>query len=246
MNTCSDTLPAKRGISYEVFEQLYLGVRQQEQRIYTDEQLRQLPFITPGHRHAGEWEIRKRSAERLIHYLRGKRRPLHILEIGCGNGWLSARLAGIEGANVTGMDINQVELQQAARVFKQDNLQFIAEDFDPFRFLGVRFDVVIFAASLQYFSPLQDMLQQVQQCLTDNGEIHIVDTMFYRPEQVADAQQRTLAHFTRQGYPAMAAYYFHHRLQDLDGFNYRILFHPERIVNKLFRKHPFYWICINR
>ncbi|KAA2239023.1 methyltransferase domain-containing protein [Chitinophaga agrisoli] len=246
MSTCSQTLPEKRSASYVAFEQLYLGVRQQEQRIYTDEQLRRLPDITPSHRHAGEWEIRKRSAARLLNYLRGKRRPLHILEIGCGNGWLSAMLAGIAGANVTGMDINQVELQQAARVFKQDNLQFVADDFAPGRFPGIQFDVVVFAASLQYFSPLGDMLQQVQQCLTADGEIHIVDTMFYTPEQAADAQKRTVEHFTSQGYPAMAAYYFHHRLQDLEGFNYRILFHPAQLINKLFRKHPFYWICINR
>jgi 2-polyprenyl-3-methyl-5-hydroxy-6-metoxy-1,4-benzoquinol methylase len=75
------------------FERLYIALREQEQRLYTDEQVRQLPDIDPSHLHYKEWKIRKHSAERLISYLNKKKRRLNILEIGCGNGWLSAQLA---------------------------------------------------------------------------------------------------------------------------------------------------------
>src|SRR5271157_59561 len=100
------------------FEDLYIGVRQQEKRLYTDEQLKNLPDIDSLHIYCNEWKIRKRSGERLIAYLGRKRRNLRILEVGCGNGWLSAKMAAIPKARVTGLDINQVEIAQANRVFK--------------------------------------------------------------------------------------------------------------------------------
>ncbi|MBS1530405.1 MAG: hypothetical protein JSU01_08870, partial [Bacteroidetes bacterium] len=92
------------------FEDLYLAVRRREKRIYSDEQLLNLPDIDPDHIHAAEWKIRKRSGARLVDYLRKKRRSLRILEVGCGNGWLSAKMAGIPGSYVIGLDINQTEI----------------------------------------------------------------------------------------------------------------------------------------
>jgi ubiquinone/menaquinone biosynthesis C-methylase UbiE len=145
-----------------------------------------------------------------------------------------------------GIDINQVEINQARRIFKKENLQFRSTDFNPEKFPETRFDVVVFAASLQYFSPLKTMLQKVQQCLTANGEIHVLDTLFYSSASVADAIKRTESYFSNQGYPEMASCYFHHQLDDLRGFNFKILFNPNNMINKLLKKDPFYWICINR
>src|ERR1700760_1446554 len=130
------------------FEDLYIAARKQEKRLYTDEQLTRLPDIDPVHPYYPEWKIRKHSSERLVKYLERKRRNLRILEIGCGNGWLSAKLAGISDANVIGLDINQVEINQATRVFKKSNLQFIYDTFNDNTFEDETFDVIVFAASL--------------------------------------------------------------------------------------------------
>jgi len=62
------------------FEELYIAVRQQEKRIYTDEQLQLLPDI--DHIYYDEWKIRKRSSERLTAYLQRKRNFFKILEVG--------------------------------------------------------------------------------------------------------------------------------------------------------------------
>src|SRR5215213_11952226 len=88
------------------FEELYISIRKKEQRIYTNEEVALLPDIYPDHIHYHEWQIRKRSSERLINYLSKKNRPLKILEVGCGNGWLSARMAAVDKWEVTGIDIN--------------------------------------------------------------------------------------------------------------------------------------------
>ena len=107
------------------FEDLYLTVRQKEGRFYTDEQVSQLPDIEEIHPYFHEWQMRARSGGRLINYLQKKNKPLSILEIGCGNGWLSAKMAGLNGALVTGLDANKPEIEQARRVFKNSSVRFI-------------------------------------------------------------------------------------------------------------------------
>jgi ubiquinone/menaquinone biosynthesis C-methylase UbiE len=228
------------------FESLYLAVRGLEQRIYTDEQLRQLPEIAPSHVHYKEWQIRKLSSERLITYLAKKKKPLAILEIGCGNGWLAAKLAGLRDARVFALDVNEVELAQAKRVFKKNNLQFFEGDFSNQYFVGLKFDVIVFAASIQYFSPLQNMLTEMLKYLAEDGEIHLMDTNFYTQQTVAGAQQRTYDYYKKIGYPQLAAHYFHHRLDELAGFKHKVLNDPHSIINRLLKGRPFYWVRINK
>lgn len=226
------------------FENLYHLLRQKEQRIYTDEQLELLPDIVQTHPHFKEWKIRKRSSNKLINYLKSKKKPLRILEIGCGNGWLAARLAEIENTNVVAIDANEVEIKQGKKVFKKRNLRFLKARFSASIFGGQKFDVILFAASIQYFQSLREILFQVERCLIKGGEIHILDTNFYGSNGAANAMERTKAHFKKLGFPALSANYFHHQLTDLNPFNYEILYHPKALLNRIFVKNPFYWICI--
>jgi 2-polyprenyl-3-methyl-5-hydroxy-6-metoxy-1,4-benzoquinol methylase len=117
----------------KAFEQLYITLRNKEQRLYTDAQLLQLPNIAATHVHYQEWQVRKHSAVRLTGYLAKKGKTLNILEIGCGNGWLANKLAQINNATVTGIDINEVEIEQAKRVLGNDNLLFLCKEFDTGR-----------------------------------------------------------------------------------------------------------------
>src|SRR5687767_5432876 len=81
------------------FEKTYIGLRQKEGRMYSDEELLQLPVVPKEHPHYREWQIRRRSCNRLIHHLEKKRSLLKILEIGCGNGWMAHQLALTAGSN---------------------------------------------------------------------------------------------------------------------------------------------------
>jgi ubiquinone/menaquinone biosynthesis C-methylase UbiE len=226
------------------FEDLYIAVRQQEKRIYTDEQLQLLPDI--DHIYYDEWKIRKRSSERLINYLTKKNRTLEILEVGCGNGWLSAKLANIPDSTVAGLDINQVEIEQANRVFNKENLEFLYDSFNENTFDNRRFDTIIFAASLQYFPSVVTVMNHALAILRPGGEIHIIDTPFYKPAQAWIAGQRSNQYYTALGVPEMAAHYFHHAVSEFWGFKYKILFNPARFYNRLFRKDPFFWIRIEK
>lgn len=244
--TVKDSTHKPSGIKEPDFEDLYIAARKQEKRLYSDEQLHNLPDIDALHPYHKEWKIRKRSAERLVAYLERRQRNLKILEIGCGNGWLSAKLAGIAHARVTGLDVNQVEINQADRVFKKDNLKFVYDTFNDNTFENEKFDVIVFAASLQYFPSVINVLTEAVSILKVRGEIHILDTPFYDALEAIDADQRSRTYYHSLGFPKMADYYYHHSISEFWGFKYQVLFNPANIFNRLLKKDPFYWIVIRK
>jgi ubiquinone/menaquinone biosynthesis C-methylase UbiE len=226
------------------FEQSYFSLRQHEQRIYTDQQLLALPDVPKAHLYHSEWRIRKQSHRKLISYLKNKKKPLKVLEVGCGNAWLSAKIAAIAATDVTGIDPNREEIKQGRRVFKQDNLHLIALDFASADFAAERFDLVLFAASIQYFPSMSEIITKAQSCLTKEGEIHIIDTRLYGSSEVTAAKKRTVDYFTKMGFPEMAEFYFHHELKELKTPKYKVMHDPSSWLNRLIFKNPFYWICI--
>jgi ubiquinone/menaquinone biosynthesis C-methylase UbiE len=231
-----------------LFEKKYILTRSLENRLYTDEELMKLPEVPDGHSHAKEWQIRKHSGRRLLRHLAAKNRNLDILEIGCGNGWLSHQLAEIPGTEVTGLDINFTELQQAARIFNGDpNLHFIHGDVRSGIMEDRRFDCVVFAASIQYFPYLKKILHFTLSLLKHGGELHIIDSHFYRPGEIAGAKRRTIAYYSSLGYPEMADFYFHHCSSDLRSFHFDLLYNPSGVRNRLLgRKDPFPWIRVKK
>ncbi|NOT49896.1 MAG: class I SAM-dependent methyltransferase [Chitinophagaceae bacterium] len=231
-------------IAKQKFEQLYFSLREKEGRIYTDEQLLHLPDVKKDHPHFAEWQLRNKSYLRLKNYLAKRVFPVKILEVGCGNGWLSHRLSFLPGACITGIDINSIELHQAKRVFSHiSNLHFINTAIDM---IGPgESDHIIFAASIQYFSSLKEILDSAIQKLKPQGEIHILDTHFYNPGEIAAAKARTVDHFTNLGFPEMSSFYFHHTMDELSSFKHEIIYQPsffQRQFNN--NKNPFPWICI--
>lgn len=229
-----------------LFEKKYITIRDLENRLYADDELIKLPDLPMEHPHFKEWQARKRIVNRLYRYLAGRHRALDILEVGCGNGWLSRQMAEIPGAKVIGLDINFTELQQAARVFSDDpNLSFVHGDIRTGMLDGRRFDSIIFAASIEYFPSLKKIMHTCMTYLKPGGEIHLIDTRFYKPAELERAKKTTLAYYSSFGYPEMADYHYHYSLQDLKSFYYTILHNPYAIRNRFVKnKNANHWICI--
>lgn len=238
-------LPADKIVGND-FEQQYIRLRQQEGRLYSDEEVAMLPEVLETNRHKQEWRLRKKSAERLINYLRKKNKPLKILEVGCGNGWLSHQLSKVDNTTVVGLDINFTELQQATRVFEaQPNLSFFYGSLQSPVLHTTQFDIIVFAASLQYFPSLTEIINTALLHLKRDGELHILDTPFYTNDEVSFARQRSQSYFNDIGFPEMIHYYFHHSLKSLKAYHYECLYNPHSITNKFYKnKSPFYWIRI--
>ena len=228
------------------FERLYVDLRTYEKRMYSDEEVLWLPDVDEDHIHKHEWKIRKASCNRLTKYLINKKKALKILEVGCGNGWLSYHLSQIPFSNVVGLDVNFPELQQAARVFAATpNLNFIYGDLNDLP--NQKFDVIVFAASIQYFNSFSNIMKSALEHLNDGGEIHIIDSHFYYQTEVEDAKQRSHEYFSSKGFNKMDDFYFHHTLKELGEFNVEILYDPNSFLNRtLKRKSPFHWVCIRK
>jgi protein-L-isoaspartate O-methyltransferase len=227
------------------FEEKYLNARRKERRLYSDEQVLALPEVQKGEEHYEEWMIRKHSCERLMKWIEAKNKKLNVLEVGCGNGWFSHQLSKISKCHVIGSDINLVELQQAVRVFpKKQNLKFIYGDIRSGMQEDMLFDIILFADSIQYFPSLSGILNTALPKLSAQGEIHILDSPFYKQSQLLAAREKTRIYYDGLGFPDMAHCHFHHGYSALDAFKYRLLCNPNSLKNRIFTKNPFPWIFI--
>jgi len=228
------------------FEEKYISLRKKENRLYTDEQVKWLPEIDLSNPHYKEWELRKESRNKLTKHLSSKKIKLNILEVGCGNGWLCHHLSKIPGSNVAGIDINQTELDQARRVFDHiANIEFFYGGIDSEKIRPEKFDVIIFAASIQYFASLEGIIPTALQRLHPRGEIHILDSPFYKPSELDNARKRSFEYYHSLQFAEMSEHYFHHCIDELDAYNHKILYNPDLFRNRFMKnKNPFPWICI--
>lgn len=239
-------LPATENKPLSHFEETYIGLRRKENRIYTDKELALLPLIARDHPHFREWKMRQSSCKRLKAYLEKKTKPLRILDVGCGNGWLSNQLAAIPETFITGIDINQFELHQAKQVFSNvAGLRFTDGSIDTDKLQEKEFDIIVFAASIQYFESFPSTIQQAIRLLKPGGEIHIFDSHFYKIHEVEPAIQRTNEYYLSMGFPEMADQYFHHCIHELNSFRHHFLYKTTSPLSFLRpNRNPFPWVCI--
>ncbi len=149
------------------FEKIYLSLREKENRVYPDEIVKELPEVPSHHVLRKEWMIRKFTLQRLIPYLSKKNKPI-ILELGCGNGWLSNHLATLPGSEVVGVDVNETELLQGSSVFTgTKNLFFAYADIFITSLPYSPFDYIILSGSIQYFSNIGILFAKLFSLLAD-------------------------------------------------------------------------------
>ncbi len=254
-------------------ERLYLEVRRREGRVFPDEVVRALPYVSKSNAYAGEWRWRKRSFRRFLSSCKElstlsaprvertdpyrMTKKINILDLGCGNGWLANRLAENPDWDVWAVDVNEEELAQGARLFGRENLRFVYADLlalisrndipgssPGISFRGT-FDLVVLAASVQYFPDLEQLIFFLKKCLKPGGEIHILDSPFYKDEKEKEvARRRTLEYYSKIGVPEMAAFYHHHLWADVEKLGGADL--NNRLEIKFLQKikwlAPFPWV----
>ena len=233
------------------FEDLYLKVREREKRIYSDLEVSKLPSISPGSPHFREWKLRKRSLQRFTNYIQKYNDKLNLLDVGSGNGWFSANIANRSSIDIYALDVNKFELEQAARVFNFKNIFFICGNISDNIFEEHSYDIITLNSSVQYFDGLDKLIKRLFYFLTDEGEIHILDSPIYNQNELAGAKERTARYYISTGFPIMAKYYYHHTFNEFKDFNYKILYDPKAVKNNLkkifrFKDSPFPWIRITK
>ncbi len=231
------------------FEAYYRQAREKEGRWYPDEVVKKLPYAHTKEHHSNEWRLRVRSSVRMLQLIAMSPDLNRIMDLGCGNGWFSRRLAGLEGKTVWGVDLNQGELEQAARLFKAPNLEFVYADIFNDWPTHPTLDVIVVNSAIQYFENLPRFVERMFQLLRPGGELHILDSPFYRASKIKSAQQRTQKHYAQLGVPEMAKTYHHHTLAQLKTWNPEVLFNPSSVKNQIVRslgrrESPFYWVQV--
>jgi SAM-dependent methyltransferase len=233
------------------FESLYLKVRDKEKRIYSDDELRLLPFTSDGNIQKDEWNLRAKSFNRFKEYMSTKPGTMNILDLGCGNGWFCGQLSKTTNHNFFCVDVNLTELKQAKKVFNSEKLKFIQADIFKVDIPIDYFDLITLNASIQYFPNFKRIIDRLLGLLNDNGEIHIIDSPFYSENEVSNAVRRTNEYFKSIGFPEMSKQYYHHSLMDLNAYDHEIHYKPNTLINKFnkmffINDSPFPWILIKK
>ena len=230
---------------------LYLRVREKEGRLYPDDIAARLPDVPKGHLLSAEWRARAASLRRLEQYIARLPMPVRILDLGTGNGWLSHALTALPGVSIWGLDRMSSELAQAARLFNDRKLAFLAGDIFQAPFGDSVFDLIIVASAIQYFADLPQLIGLLRKYLCTRGELHILDSPLYELSEVQAARDRSRAYYASIGLPEMSAYYFHHTFAEVEAFSPRWLYRPASpgsLLPRLLGKtdSPFPWFCIGK
>ncbi|PPV07236.1 class I SAM-dependent methyltransferase [Xanthomonas bromi] len=221
--------------------------------MYTDAQVRSLPRPSGKLGACLEWQVRALSSRLLVQHLQARAGEGAILELGCGNGWLSQLLAQSLQRDVCGIDVNRTELTQAARVFGHDQrLSFVAADIQTVALPHDVFDVIVVPACIQYFPDPAALIRPLLAQLRDGGELHVLDSPLYSDRQRADqSAARSLHYFNGLGVPTLAEHYHQHTYSVFDAFAVRWLFDPRRLGARVrrmlkLRQLHFPWLCLRK
>lgn len=219
------------------FENDYLEVRKKEGRLFSDVLVKMLPELPPSHPLRNEWLYREATQKMFCNYLTTLKGSPVILDLGCGNGWFSKQMrTALPKAKIFALEVNLYELKQAARVFSREQLSFVYGDIFLDVFTQGSFDIIVLNSSIQYFSQLKKLLNRLQELLTKDGEIHILDSPMYASKKAQqEAKDRTIKYFKGIGFNNMAKNYHHHTFESLSAFNYKIIYNPKFTSNLLAR-----------
>jgi SAM-dependent methyltransferase len=177
------------------FRAEYGAHRAAEGRAHPPAELLALPYLRTGPL-AGQWAVRARSFEAFLH--RSLRplaadlgRPLELLDLGAGNGWLCHRAAR-EGHRAVALDVRDdaVDGLGAAAPFldgRDGGFRRVAASFEALPFRARRFDLVVFNASLHYALDLRAALREAARVARRGGRLVVLDSPFYRRDAAGEA-----------------------------------------------------------
>lgn len=195
----------------------YLRTREREGRLLSLEAIRRLPWAAPGDPDAALWKQRAETSSRVVRRLmsRGARR---VLDLGCGYGWLSARLAREGNMQVVAVEAIPAELERAREAFGDvPNIEWICVDVFDRTWTPEAFDAVVLCASIQYFESLPALVDRLSRLLHKSGEILVFDSPLWRRREVEAARFRSQRYYASRGLPELAAAFHHHAREDLDA-----------------------------
>jgi SAM-dependent methyltransferase len=178
-------LPPDRAAHFAPFIRQYETVRRSEGWRGPDAAYYQaLPHVPPNDPHRPLWNIRARSfaalADRVIGPLSGLLgRPLRVLDLGAGNGWLSNRLRQM-GHCPAAVDLLTDPADGLGAIgHYHPPFTAVQAEFDRLPFAPGQADLVIFNGAFHYAADYAHTLRAVKPALAPGGRIVIMDSPVY-------------------------------------------------------------------
>ncbi|HEX5503587.1 MAG TPA: class I SAM-dependent methyltransferase, partial [Thermomicrobiales bacterium] len=165
-----------------------------------------LPRVPADDSQRAIWRIRERGYRALLAGVvrpleRARGRPLAVLDLGAGNGWLAHRLAR-RGHRVAAVDLSTDRLDGlGARAWYGDFAPFAAvqADYEHLPCAPNQFDLAIFNASLHYAADCTAALREALRALRADGRLVVLDTPVYRdPTSGARMVRERAARFSHE------------------------------------------------
>jgi len=191
----------------------YARLRRTEGRgVGGERELAALPYLTSGPL-AAQWRIRARTFDaflrRVVSPLEEERgRPLRVLDLGAGNGWLSARLsarghrcvaADLRLDDVDGLAATAPFASRLGRMFGR-----VAASFDALPLPAGLIDLVVFDASLHLAEDLGRVLVEAARAAAPGGRVAILDSPFYARAESGHAMRAEKRRETAARYADLA------------------------------------------
>lgn len=179
----------------EHFGEAYALHRQAEGRGFSGDDLASLPYVKKGPL-APQWRVRARTFDSFMRRVlrperRRLRRPLTLMDLGAGNGWLSYR-AALEGNTCIALDIRTDTVDglgaAAALARRADGrIRSVPASFQSIPLGDQVADVAVFNASLHYATDLVAALAEASRVVRKSGCVAILDSPFYARETDGEA-----------------------------------------------------------
>lgn len=116
-------------------------------------------------------DVQQRVAERLVSMLQLDPPPTRILEVGCGTGILTSRLADrFPDAEIWALDLSEKMLDQAQMLSCADRINWVNEDILRFR-PDEPFDLVTSSSTFQWVLPHGELFEKLHRILSPAGRL---------------------------------------------------------------------------
>lgn len=112
-------------------------------------------------------------------------RKMRVLDIGCGEGELLAKL-GLQGFNTLGIDVSSVAVEKARwkqpLVVTNDRVDLINDDFIKYYFKDQKFDIIFCNFAVAFMSDWDKFFDKVKGLMVDNGVFCLLTPVAKKPD----------------------------------------------------------------